>query len=64
MKKGSIFTLEGDGPPMVKDPETNDERVRMLLQMIDALLEENNRKDEEILRLRNELDLRKKLQSP
>lgn len=59
--KGDIFELGPSHPAApVKEPEDYQARLRMLEQMVAALVEENGRKDEEILGLRSEITRLKK----
>jgi hypothetical protein len=62
-QNGDIFAVAAgplpEGFSAVKEPETTTGKIRMLQDMVNALVEENGKKDEEILRLRAELERRK-----
>lgn len=57
-----VFDEVADTPnfPAVKEPETDSGKVRMLKEMVEALVEESARKDEKILELQNTIDRMKK----
>lgn len=63
-KKGSIFAVAGEEivpPKQYTSVREEDDKttIRMLQQMVDALVEENGRLAEDNLRLRSELERKK-----
>lgn len=62
--KGDVFAEPGEELPTPVPSQA--ETIVMLREMLNAVLEENNRLNEQVLELQNELDREraKKLQSP